>query len=52
MGIVLHAVFYVMLPVETYSITMIALYLVVVSPEAVHRFMDGMHGHAPVTHRI
>lgn len=51
-AIALHAIFYVMLPVETYSITMIALYLVVVDPGAVHRFMDRMQGHAPVAHRI
>jgi hypothetical protein len=51
-AIALHAIFYVMLPVLTYSATMIALYLVVVNPEAVHRFMDRMQGHAPVAHRL
>lgn len=52
MAIALHGIFYVMLPVETYSITMIVLYLAVVDPAAVHRFMDRMQGHAPVTHRL
>lgn len=51
-AIALHAIFYVWLPVLTYSITMIALYLVVVDPAAVHRFMDRMQGYAPVTHRV
>ena len=51
-AIALHAVFYVMLPVDTYSITMIVLYLVVVRPEVVHEFMDRMQGNAPVTHRL
>lgn len=52
LAIAMHGVFYVMLPVETYSITMIALYLAVVDPDALHRFTDRMLGHAPVAHRV
>lgn len=44
MGLLLHASFYVILPVNTYSITMMALYLAVISPGAFHRFIDRMHG--------
>jgi len=51
-AIALHAIFYMMLPVDTYSITMIVLYLVVIRPEVVHDFMDRMQGNAPVTHRL
>jgi hypothetical protein len=52
MAIAIHLIFYVMLPVLTYSITMIVLYLVVVSPDAVHRFSERMQGHAPAAHRL
>lgn len=51
-AIAMHAVFYMFLPVLTYSITMIALYLVVVDPAAVHRFTERMQGHAPAPHRV
>lgn len=44
-GIALHAAFYTLLPVNTYSITMIALYLAVVDPDAIHRVLDRMQGH-------
>ncbi len=44
MGLLLHASFYVILPVNTYSITMMVLYLAVLSPDAVHQFIDRMHG--------
>ena len=44
-GIALHAAFYTLLPVNTYSITMIALYLAVVDPDTVHRVLDRMQGH-------
>lgn len=52
LGLAMHGAFYVLLPVETYSITMMALYLAVIDPGAVHRFMDRMQGHAPVAHRL
>ena len=44
MGLLLHASFYVILPVNTYSISMMVLYLAVLSPDVVHRFVDRMHG--------
>ncbi len=37
LAVVLHGVFYVLLPVQTFSLTMLALYLFVVSPDRVHR---------------
>lgn len=43
-GLALHAAFYVMLTVNTYSITMMALYLAVVDPDSLHRFLDRMQG--------
>ncbi|MEM7267815.1 MAG: HTTM domain-containing protein [Pseudomonadota bacterium] len=43
-GISLHAGFFLMLPVSTYSITAITLYLAVVAPEAVHRATDRLIG--------
>ena len=43
-GLLLHASFYVILPVSTYSISMMALYIAVLCPNAVHRFIDQMHG--------
>ncbi len=52
-ALALHAGFYVLLPVDTYSITMMMLYLVVVDPNAVHRFIDRMQGYAaPAAHRL
>jgi hypothetical protein len=51
MAIALHALFYVLLPVETYSVTMIVLYLAVLHPRAVHDFIDRMQGYAPAPHR-
>ncbi len=44
MGLALHGAFYVILPVSTYSISMMVLYLMVLSPDVVHRFIDRMHG--------
>lgn len=44
MGLLLHGSFFVILPVNTYSISMMVLYIVVLSPDAVHRFIDRMHG--------
>lgn len=43
-GLSLHAAFYIMLPVDTYSITMMLLYLALFDPGAVHRFIDRMVG--------
>lgn len=43
-GLLLHGSFFVILPVNTYSITMMALYLMVIHPDAIHRFIDRMHG--------
>jgi hypothetical protein len=51
-GIMLHAAFYLLLPVDTYSITMVALYLALLDPNAVHRCLDRMQGHAPAAHRL
>jgi hypothetical protein len=51
-GLVLHGVFYVMLPVATYTATMWVLYLAYFEPDAVHRFIDrlsGVGGPAPAT---
>jgi hypothetical protein len=52
LGLALHAAFYVMLPVNTYSATVMVLYLALLDPEAVHRFLDRMiqnhgQGHSP-----
>ena len=49
MGLALHAAFYVLLPVNTYSATMMVLYLALLDPGAVHRFLDRIqgHGHSP-----
>ncbi|MEQ1504294.1 MAG: HTTM domain-containing protein [Myxococcota bacterium] len=45
-GIVLHAAFYLLLPqVNTFSCTMIALYLSFYDPDDVERFLDGLLGH-------
>ncbi|MGF1551607.1 MAG: HTTM domain-containing protein [Paracoccaceae bacterium] len=50
-GFGLHAAFYLFLPVNTYSVTMMLLYLALLDPQAVHRFIDRMQGHAPAVHR-
>ena len=42
LGLGLHAAFYLMLPVSTYSATMMVLYLALLDPEAVRRFTDRM----------
>lgn len=49
MGLALHAVFYVLLPVSTYSATMMVLYLALLDPDTVHRFLDRIqgYGHSP-----
>lgn len=43
-GLAMHATFYLMLPVDTYSVTVMALYLALVDPDAVHRFIDRIQG--------
>lgn len=45
-GIGLHLAFYLLLPVSTYSATMICLYLVLLDPDAVHRVLDRLQGYA------
>jgi hypothetical protein len=45
LGLSLHATFYLMLPVATYSATMMVMYLALLDPGAVHRFLDRMQGH-------
>jgi hypothetical protein len=51
-GLALHAVFYVLLPVSTYSATMMVLYLALLDPDEVHRFIDRMLGHDDAAHRL
>lgn len=41
-GIALHVVFALMLSVDTYSLSVILLYLTLLPPDAVHRFIDRM----------
>jgi hypothetical protein len=43
-GLSLHAAFYLLLPVDTYSATVMVLYLAILDPAAVHRFLDRMQG--------
>lgn len=52
MGLALHAAFYVLLPVNTYSATMMVLYLALLDPDAVHRFLDRIQGHGYSAHRL
>jgi hypothetical protein len=55
LGLALHAAFYVLLPVNTYSATVMVLYLALLDPDAVHRFLDRMiqsHGEGPSPHRL
>ncbi len=48
-GLTMHASFYLLLPVNTYSITVMVLYLALLDPRSVHDFMDRMTGqHEPV----
>lgn len=44
LGLLLHAVIYVTLPVGTFSLSMAALYIVVVDPKVLHGFIDRMVG--------
>jgi hypothetical protein len=49
MGLVLHVMFYLILPVATFSGTMAALYLMYIDPEVVHRVIDRLHGQVQPT---
>lgn len=51
-GLALHGSFYLLLPVETYSITMMVLYLALPDPDSVHRFLDRLQGHATAAHPL
>jgi hypothetical protein len=51
-GLALHATFYILLPVNTYSATMMVLYLALLDPDAVHRFLDRIQGHGDAAHRV
>lgn len=51
-GFALHATFYLLLPVSTYSITMMVLYLAILDPDKIHRRLDELQGHAAVAHRL
>ena len=47
-GIVLHILFYVLLPISTFTLTMILLYLAFIPAASVQRFIDNMHtGYKP-----
>ena len=47
-GIVLHILFYLLLPIRTFTLAMILLYLAFISAASVHRFIDNMHaGYQP-----
>ena len=43
-GLMLHGVFYILLPVGTFSLTMALLYLAYVDPQVVHRAIDELLG--------
>ena len=47
-----QATFYVLLPVNTYSATMMVLYLSLLDADAVHRFLDRIQGHGLSPHRL
>jgi hypothetical protein len=46
-GLAMHAVFYVLIPVSTFTVTMAAMYLAFLDPGDVHRFVDRWLGHDP-----
>ena len=52
LGLLLHAAFYVLLPVNTYSATMMVLYLALLDPNDLHRFLDRIQGHGEPSHRL
>jgi hypothetical protein len=49
-GVLMHWGFYILLPVATFSLTMVALYLVFFSADEIHGFIDRMLGVAPGGH--
>lgn len=52
LGLALHASFYLMLPVHTYSATAMVLYLALLDPARVHNFIDRIQGHGRVAHHL
>ena len=47
-GMILHILFYILLPIRTFTLTMILLYLAFIPAASVHRFIDNMHeGYQP-----
>ncbi len=47
-GIALHVLFYLLLPIRTFTLAMILLYLAFIPATSVHRFIDDMHeGYQP-----
>ena len=55
LGLALHAAFYVLLPVNTYSATVMVLYLALLDPDAVHRLPRSMvqnRGPSPSPHHL
>jgi hypothetical protein len=51
-GLALHAAFYLLLPVNTYSATVMVLYLALLDPGAVHDALDRLQGHGYASRRI
>jgi hypothetical protein len=51
-GLVLHGLFYVLVPVFTYSATMWLLYLAYLDADWVHEFMEGMEGRGIATRAL
>jgi hypothetical protein len=43
-GLALHTAFYLLLPVSTFTLEMVAVYLAFVDPEAIHRAVDALVG--------
>lgn len=46
-GIGFHLLIYYLLPVKTFTASTVLLYLAFLDPDAVHRAIDRLHGHAP-----
>jgi len=46
-GSLLHAGFYVLLPIQTFSATVMVLYLAYLNADKVHAFIDQIQGHTP-----
>jgi hypothetical protein len=51
-GLLLHAIFYVLLPVRTYSATMWLLYLAYFDANKVHQVIDKLQGHATLAQQL